>query len=71
MPFAKAVSAKTYAFDDEGNESKIDYVKMMQIIKNAGYNGYVGVEYEGDVLSEEEGIIATKNLLLKVVNELN
>ncbi|WP_394974166.1 sugar phosphate isomerase/epimerase family protein [uncultured Croceitalea sp.] len=70
MPFAKAVSAKTYDFDKEGNEAKIDYVRMMQIVKDAGYNGYVGVEYEGDILGEEEGIIATKNLLLKTIDEL-
>jgi sugar phosphate isomerase/epimerase len=70
MPFAKAVSAKTYDFDTEGNETKIDYVRMMQIVKDTGYNGYVGVEYEGDILGEEEGIIATKNLLLKTIGEL-
>jgi sugar phosphate isomerase/epimerase len=71
MPFAKAVSAKTYDFDKEGNETKIDYIRIMQIVKDAGYNGYVGVEYEGDILGEEEGIIATKNLLLKTIGELS
>ncbi|MFD2587279.1 sugar phosphate isomerase/epimerase family protein [Croceitalea marina] len=70
MPYAKAVSAKTYDFDKNGNEVKIDYVKMMQIVKQAGYNGFVGVEYEGDALNEEEGIIATKDLLIKVAGQL-
>ncbi len=65
MPFAKAVSAKSYGFDQDGNETKIDYPKMMQIVKKAGYSGFVGVEYEGDELSEEAGILATKNLLLR------
>ena len=65
MPFAKAVSAKSYGFDRDGNETKIDYPKMMQIVKKAGYSGFVGVEYEGDELSEEAGILATKNLLLR------
>ena len=65
MPFAKAVSAKSYGFDGDGNETKIDYPKMMQIVKKAGYSGFVGVEYEGDELSEEAGILATKNLLLR------
>jgi len=66
MPFAKGVSAKSYNFDSSGNETKIDYTKMLQIVHDAGYKGFVGVEYEGDILSEEEGILATKQLLLKV-----
>lgn len=68
MPFAKAVSAKSYDFDEEGNETKIDYARMLQIVKDAGYTGFIGVEYEGENLNEEEGIIATKNLLLKSAN---
>jgi sugar phosphate isomerase/epimerase len=69
MPFAKAVSAKSYDFDAIGLETTIDYKKMLQIVKNAGYTGFIGVEYEGSRLSEEEGTIATKKLLLKVVEE--
>ena len=71
MPYAKAVSAKSYDFDKEGNQPKIDYVKMLQIIKDAGYTGFIGVEYEGANLEEEEGIIATKKLLLKAAKNLN
>ena len=70
MPYAKGVSAKSYTFDDEGNETKIDYTKMLQIVKNSGYTGFVGVEYEGDELSEEAGILATKELLLNASNNL-
>ncbi len=71
MPAAMAVSAKSYDFDEEGNETTIDYKRMLQIVKDAGYTGYIGVEYEGSRLSEEEGIIATKNLLLKASQNLN
>lgn len=71
MPYAKAVSAKTYDFDENGNETKIDYVKIMQTVKDAGYTGFVGVEYEGSRLGEVEGIMATKNLLLKTAEKLN
>lgn len=67
MPYAKAVSAKSYSFDGDGNETKIDYAKMMDIVVEAGYTGFVGVEYEGSELSEEEGILATKKLLEKVL----
>ena len=70
MPRAKAVSAKTYDFDVNGNETEIDYVKMLQIVKDAGYTGFIGVEYEGEKLGEEEGILATKNLLLKTFKQV-
>jgi sugar phosphate isomerase/epimerase len=65
MPFAHGVSAKTYDFDNQGNETTIDYYKMLRIVKEAGYTGHIGIEYEGERLSEEEGIAATKALLLK------
>lgn len=70
MPYAKGVSAKSHDFDANGNETDIDYTRMLQIVKDAGYEGYVGVEYEGSVLSEEAGILATKELLLKAAKEV-
>jgi len=70
MPFAKAVSAKSHDFDAEGNETKTDYRRMMKIVLDAGYSGYVGIEYEGSVLDEFAGIKATKALLEKVRSEL-
>jgi len=69
MPHAKAVSAKSYDFDEEGNETTIDYHSMMNIVLEAGYHGYVGIEYEGERLSENEGILATKRLLEKIRKE--
>jgi sugar phosphate isomerase/epimerase len=63
MPFAKAVSAKSYDFDEKGNETKIDFHRMMKIVANAKYTGWVGIEYEGNVLSPDDGIMATKKLL--------
>ena len=63
MPFAKGVSAKSHDFDDAGNETKTDYVKMMKIVLDAGYHGYVGIEYEGTKHPEPEGIRLTKKLL--------
>lgn len=71
MPFAKGVSAKANVFDQQGDEVNIDYRKMLQIVKDAGYTGYVGIEYEGSELSEEEGIKATKRLLERVGAELS
>ncbi|MCH8142533.1 MAG: TIM barrel protein [Proteobacteria bacterium] len=63
MPFAKGVSAKTHNFDDAGNERDKDYLRLMRIVLDAGYRGYVGVEYEGNEKPEAEGIILTKALL--------
>ncbi|MBX7105700.1 MAG: sugar phosphate isomerase/epimerase [Gemmataceae bacterium] len=65
MPWAKGVSAKSHEFDEAGNETKTDYARMMKIVLDAGYRGWVGIEYEGKKLSEPEGIRATQRLLEK------
>ncbi len=70
IPFAKGVSAKSGTFDAEGNEVNTDFVKMMKIVAASQYRGYVGVEYSGAKLSEDDGIIATKKLLEKVFKQL-
>ncbi|MBA7615130.1 MAG: TIM barrel protein [Calditrichaeota bacterium] len=70
MPYAKAVSAKSYDFDENGNETTTDYLRMMKIVLDAGYRGYVGIEYEGRNLSAPEGIRATKALLERVREQL-
>ncbi len=70
MPYAKAVSAKSHDFDAEGNESSTNFLKMMRIVEDAGYRGWIGIEYEGSRLSEHEGIIATKRLLERVLDQL-
>jgi L-ribulose-5-phosphate 3-epimerase len=70
MPYAKAVSAKSHVFDDDGSETETDYERMMGIVLDAGYRGYVGIEYEGDQLAEHDGIIATRDLLRRVRTEL-
>jgi len=70
MPYAKGVSAKTIDFDANGNCVETDYVRMMSIIKKSGFNGYIGIEYEGEKLSQYDGIRATQALLKRVTNEL-
>ncbi len=66
MPYAKGVSAKTHDFDDDGNEINTDYVRMLDIVKDAGYHGYIGIEYEGRTLDEDTGILLTKKLLQRL-----
>ncbi len=70
MPFAHGVSAKTFDFDANGNETTIDYPRMLKIVKDAGYKGHIGIEYEGNRLGEEEGIAYTKALLLRAAAKL-
>ena len=67
MPQAKAVSAKCYDFDADSNETKIDFPRMIEIVKAAGYSGYVGIEYEGQEMPEREGITACKTLLERLI----
>lgn len=70
MPFAKAVSAKTHDFDEQGNETHTDYRRMMKIVLDHKYNSFVGIEYEGSKLSEMDGIRASKKLLDTIHTEL-
>lgn len=69
MPYAKGVSAKSYEFDAQGNETKVDFRKMLGIVDKSGYKSYLGIEYEGERLSEEEGIKATIELIQKIYNK--
>jgi L-ribulose-5-phosphate 3-epimerase len=66
MPFAKAVSAKSHEFDEHGDETKTDYYKMLKIVLDSGYKGWVGVEYEGSKHPPREGCTLTKALLTKI-----
>ena len=71
MPFAKGVSAKSYEFDAQGNELRTDFTRMMRIVLDAGYRGYVGVEWEGQSPEDIEGIRLTKALLERVRETLS
>jgi sugar phosphate isomerase/epimerase len=71
LPFAKGVSAKSYVFNEQGEEKVIDYSKMLTMVKESDFSGYIGIEYEGSPLSEAEGIRSTKALLEKTWEKLN
>jgi L-ribulose-5-phosphate 3-epimerase len=70
MPFARGVSAKSHDFDHDGEETGTDFTRMMKVVLDAGYRGYVGIEFEGDRLPEHEGILATRRLLTRVRTRL-
>ncbi|MEX0290428.1 MAG: sugar phosphate isomerase/epimerase family protein [Flavobacteriaceae bacterium] len=71
LPYAQGVSAKSYNFDANGNETLLSYSKLLQLVKDSGFKGYIGIEYEGSGLSEADGIRATKALIEKVWNKLD
>lgn len=70
MPFAKGVSAKSREFDENGNEKQVDYRRALKICLDAGYHGHYGIEWEGGGISEDEGIIKTRDLLIRLREEL-
>jgi sugar phosphate isomerase/epimerase len=70
MPFAKAISAKTYAFDKDGQETTIDYSRMLKMVKDSGYKGFIGIEFEGTGVSETKGIQLTRDLLINTGNKI-
>jgi sugar phosphate isomerase/epimerase len=70
LPYAKGVSAKTFDFNVQGDESETDFKRMLSLVKASSYRGYVGIEYEGDRLTADEGIRASKKLLEKIRMEL-
>jgi sugar phosphate isomerase/epimerase len=64
MPYARGVSFKCYDFGPDGKETSMDVDRIMKlVVEEAGYHGYVGIEYEGSRLTEFEGIAAAKRFL--------
>lgn len=63
IPLAKAISATAHDFNAEGKETAIDFFRIVPVVLAGGYQGYVGIAYQGERLDELEGIRATKALL--------
>ncbi|MEM9941449.1 MAG: sugar phosphate isomerase/epimerase family protein [Planctomycetota bacterium] len=70
MPWAKILCAKAKAFDDQGNETNVDYRRMLKIAKDAGFRGFIGIEFEGHEIEPLEGIKMTAALIEKIQMEL-
>jgi sugar phosphate isomerase/epimerase len=65
LPYAKAVSAKAYDFDENGQQPLMDYKRLLALVKASGFSGYIGVEFEGNTQSEDSGIRNTISLIRK------
>ena len=67
MPYALGVSAKSYAFDAEGNETSMDFPRILNIVRDSGFSGFIGVEFEGPDADPQPGMAATKSLIEQVL----
>ena len=47
MPYVIHVHGKFYTFDENGNDAVIPIEKLLPIIRDSGYDGYITSEYEG------------------------
>ena len=70
MPLAKAVSAQTTEFDSNGQPKGADFRRLLKIVVDSGYRGYVEVEFSGENIPEAEGIRASKRIIEKIRDEL-
>jgi len=70
MPLAKGVSVKPTVWDDKGNQSDLDYDRMMKIVLDAGYRGYCGIEH-GEEGREWEAIVEVKDKLIATRDKLD
>jgi sugar phosphate isomerase/epimerase len=73
MPYAKGVSAKAIEFNEKGEEANMDYTRLMSTVKDAGFNGYVGIEFGGELeaMHQNDGVMLTKKLLQRVGAQLS
>lgn len=63
LPYAKGISAHSANFDADGHETNLDFKKLLEVVKNSGFRGILGIEFSSKDISEYEGIRLTKQLL--------
>jgi sugar phosphate isomerase/epimerase len=65
-PHAYHTHAKTHRFGPDGEESDIDYTRVLNMLRKANYTGAVSIEWEGNVPSDQvEGVKMTRDLVRK------
>ncbi|OUT56719.1 MAG: hypothetical protein CBB71_17340 [Rhodopirellula sp. TMED11] len=67
LPWARAVCAKIHAFTEDGQAKHTDFAKMIGIIKDSGFKGYIGIEYEGQNPTPLDGVLMAKRLIEQVL----
>ncbi|HUG66508.1 MAG TPA: TIM barrel protein [Pirellulaceae bacterium] len=66
VPRAKAICATAKDFDERGEETTYNYRRMVAAVMDAGYRGYIGIDYQGESLEDIAGVKAAHDLLQKV-----
>jgi hypothetical protein len=64
LPYTKSVCTKSWKFDDQGNETTIDFARMMEVIKGSAFRGCIAIEYLGN--EPVAGVQRTVQLLRRV-----
>jgi len=65
-PFAAHVHLKTFDFDEDGDETTLDYQKIFRIFKNCGFDGTYSLEFEGEG-DETENVERSMDLFRRYV----
>jgi len=63
-PYAYHTHAKAHSFTAEGEETTVDYARVLKMLKDAKYKGAVSIEFEGPE-DQIEGVKKTRDLILK------
>ncbi|MBT8044111.1 MAG: sugar phosphate isomerase/epimerase [Verrucomicrobiae bacterium] len=66
LPYSESVSAKSWGFDEEGNEKSLSYFRLIRSLHDVHYNKIVSIEYEGEKLDPVAGVKATQKLLQRM-----
>lgn len=69
LPWAKAICAKVHEIREDGQAAGTDFLKMLQIVKEGGFKGYIGIEFEGHK-DPVAGVLGTKKLIRKTLKKL-
>jgi L-ribulose-5-phosphate 3-epimerase len=70
LPWARGVSAKATQFTDDNLVKETDFFRMLRIVRDSGFSGYIGIESGGEgAEGEKKAIIATRELLKRIFAE--
>jgi len=69
LPWAKAICAKVHVIKEDGEAAHTDFHRMLKIVKDGGFKGYIGIEFEGGKNSVA-GVMGTKKLIEKTLKKL-
>lgn len=70
MPYTVTISCKMHSFDDNGKQPHFDYNRLLKIIDDGDYRGFLTIEWEGSKLKPIPGVLASKNLIEEAIGNL-